>query len=105
MLSNLLSNALRYTPAPGCVELEVGPSDGMVEFSVHDSGIGISAENLSHIFERFYRVDRSRSRALGGAGIGLTIAKALVEGMGGQIRAESAGPGQGSTFVFSLPLA
>ena len=105
MLSNLLSNALRYTSAPGCVELKVGRSDGMVAFSVHDSGVGISAENLSHVFERFYRVDRSRSRALGGSGIGLTIAKALVEGMGGQIRAESAGLGQGSTFVFSLPLA
>jgi signal transduction histidine kinase len=105
VLSNLLSNALRYTAAPGCVELQVGASDGMVEFRVHDSGIGISAEDLSQVFERFYRVDRSRSRALGGSGIGLTIAKALVEGMGGQIRAESAGPGQGSTFAFSLPVA
>jgi signal transduction histidine kinase len=105
VLGNLLSNALRYTPAPGCVELQVGASDGIVEFRVRDSGIGISAENLSHVFERFYRVDRSRSRALGGSGIGLTIAKALVEGMGGQIRAESAGAGQGSTFAFSLPMA
>jgi signal transduction histidine kinase len=77
----------------------------MVEFRVHDSGIGISAEDLSQVFERFYRVERSRSRALGGSGIGLTIAKVLVEGMGGQIRAESAGPGQGSTFAFSLPVA
>jgi signal transduction histidine kinase len=105
VLSNLLTNALRYTPAPGCVELKVGASAGMVEFSVHDSGIGISAENLSQVFERFYRVDRSRSRALGGSGIGLTIAKALVEGMGGHIQAESAGPGQGSTFAFTLPVA
>jgi signal transduction histidine kinase len=105
VLSNLLGNALRYTPAPGCVELQVGASEGMVEFSVRDSGVGISAEHLSHVFERFYRVDRSRSRALGGSGIGLTIAKALVEGMGGQIRAESLGPGEGSTFAFSLPLA
>jgi signal transduction histidine kinase len=105
VLSNLLTNALRHTPAPGCVELTVQPSDGMVEFSVHDSGVGISAEDLSHVFERFYRVDRSRSRALGGSGIGLTIAKALVDGMGGHIRAESPGPGQGSTFAFSLPRA
>jgi histidine kinase len=105
VLSNLLTNALRYTPAPGCVEFSVGASDGLVEFRVHDSGLGISAENLSHVFERFYRVDRSRSRALGGSGIGLTIAKALVEGMGGRIRAESAGLGQGSTFAFTLPTA
>lgn len=105
ILSNLLSNALRYTPAPGCVELKVRSSDAVVEFSVHDSGVGISAENLPHVFERFYRVDRSRSRALGGSGIGLTIAKALVEGMSGRIRAESAGSGQGSTFTFTLPVA
>jgi signal transduction histidine kinase len=105
VLSNLLSNALRYTPFPGCVDVKVRASDGMVEFSVRDSGAGISAENLRHVFERFYRVDRSRSRALGGSGIGLTIAKALVEGMGGHIRAESAGPGQGSTFTFTLPVA
>lgn len=105
VLSNLLTNALRYTPAPGRIEFSVGASDGMVEFRVHDSGLGISAEDLSHVFERFYRVDRSRSRALGGSGIGLTIAKALVEGMGGRIRAESAGLGQGSTFAFTLPTA
>ena len=105
VLSNLLSNALRYTPAPGCVELKVSTADRAVEFSVHDSGVGISPENLPHVFERFYRVDRSRSRALGGSGIGLTIAKALVEGMGGRIWAESAGPGQGSTFAFTLPAA
>ena len=90
MLSNLLSNALRYTPAPGLVELSVKPGGGAVEFSVCDSGVGIAAEELSHVFERFYRVDKSRSRALGGSGIGLTIAKALAEGMGGQMRAASA---------------
>ena len=105
VLSNLLTNALRYTPAPGSVEVRVGASDGMIEFSVHDSGLGISAQDLSHVFERFYRVDRSRSRALGGSGIGLTIAKALVEGMGGRIHAESEGPDRGSTFAFSLPMA
>jgi signal transduction histidine kinase len=102
VLSNLLSNALRYTPVPGRVELTVSPGGGAVEFSVCDSGVGIAADELSHVFERFYRVDKSRSRALGGSGIGLTIAKALAEGMGGQMRAASAGPGQGSTFTFAL---
>jgi signal transduction histidine kinase len=102
VLSNLLSNALRYTPVPGRVELAVNPGGGAVEFSVCDSGVGIAADELSHVFERFYRVDKSRSRALGGSGIGLTIAKALAEGMGGQMRAASAGPGQGSTFTFAL---
>jgi two-component system, OmpR family, sensor histidine kinase BaeS len=105
VLSSLLTNALRYTAAPGCVELKVGVTNGMVEFMVHDSGIGISDESLSQVFERFYRVDRSRGRALGGSGIGLTIAKALVQGMGGRIRAESAGAGQGSTIAFTLPVA
>jgi len=105
VLSNLLSNALRYTPVPGQVELSVKPGGGAVEFSVCDSGVGITPEDLSHVFERFYRVDKSRSRALGGSGIGLTIAKALAEGMGGHLRADSAGPGQGSSFTFVLPIA
>jgi signal transduction histidine kinase len=105
VLSNLLSNALRYTPVPGHVELSMKPVGGTVEFNVCDSGVGIAAEELSHVFERFYRVDKSRSRALGGSGIGLTIAKALAEGMGGHLRADSAGPGQGSTFTFALPIA
>ncbi len=105
VLSNLLSNALRYTPAPGRVHLLVRAIDGVVEFNVTDSGIGIAAEDLPRVFERFYRVDKSRSRALGGSGIGLTISKALVESMGGHISAASAGPGQGSAFTFTLPRA
>jgi signal transduction histidine kinase len=105
VLSNLLSNALRYTPAPGHVDLRVRAVPGAVRFSVRDSGIGIAPEDLPRVFERFYRVDRSRSRAVGGSGIGLTIARALVEGMGGHIWAESPGPGQGSTFTFALPIA
>lgn len=103
VLTNLLANALRYTPAPGCVEVDVTQRKAVVAFAVRDTGIGLAPEHLKHLFERFYRVDKSRSRALGGSGIGLTIAKALVEAMGGEIRAESAGPGRGSTFTFTLP--
>jgi len=76
----------------------------VVQFTVADSGIGIAPEHLPHLFERFYRVDKSRSRALGGTGVGLAIARALVEAMGGRIWAESAGPGQGATFAFTLPV-
>ncbi len=72
---------------------------------MEDTGIGIPAEHLPHIFERFYRVDKSRSRAGGGSGIGLTIAKHLVEAHGGRIWATSAGLGQGSTFTFTIPIA
>ena len=74
-----------------------------MRFSVEDTGVGIPPEHLLHIFERFYRVDKSRSRAGGGSGIGLTIARYLVEAHGGQIQAASDGPGQGSTFSFTLP--
>lgn len=105
VLSNLLSNALRYTPAPGKVQLMLRALDGVVEFTVIDSGVGIAPVDLPRVFERFCRVDKSRSRALGGSGIGLTISKALVESMGGHISAVSAGPGQGSTFTFTLPRA
>jgi signal transduction histidine kinase len=105
VLTNLLTNALRYTPAPGTVRLSVQREGDFVEYTVTDSGMGIAPENLSHLFERFYRVDKSRSRAMGGSGIGLTISKALVEQMGGIIRATSPGTGKGATFSFTLPVA
>lgn len=103
VLTNLLTNALRYTPVPGTVKLELKAVGYMVQFKVTDTGIGISPEHLPHLFERFYRVDKSRSRALGGSGVGLTIAKVLVEEMGGTIQVSSGGPGEGSTFSFTLP--
>lgn len=105
VLTNLLVNALRYTPAPGTVKVEVKPEADMVAFRITDSGMGLSPEQLSLIFERFYRVDKSRSRAFGGSGIGLTIARSLAEAMNGELRAESAGLEQGSTFTLTLPLA
>lgn len=105
VLTNLLSNALRYTTAPGSVRLTAEATPVAGRFSVADSGMGIAAEDLQRVFERFYRTDKSRSRAAGGSGIGLTISRALVEAMGGRIWAESPGPGQGATFSFELPLA
>ncbi|MCC6175572.1 MAG: HAMP domain-containing protein [Chloroflexi bacterium] len=105
VLVNLLTNALRYTTAPGSVTVTLYELDREVKIAVADSGVGISPEQLPHVFERFYRVDKSRSRALGGSGIGLTIAKAVVEAMGGRIWAESAGLGRGARFVFTLPTA
>jgi signal transduction histidine kinase len=105
VLTNLLTNALRYTPVPGQVQLSLQQREGEIEFRVTDSGMGIAPENLPHLFERFYRVDKSRSRALGGSGIGLTISKALVEEMGGTIRVTSGGLGKGATFSFTLPVA
>jgi two-component system sensor histidine kinase BaeS len=103
VLTNLLTNALRYTPAPGLVLVAAERTAGGVEIAVTDTGVGIAADDLPRVFERFYRVDRSRSRALGGSGVGLTIARALVEAMGGTMRAESPGPGGGATFAFTLP--
>ncbi|NNJ12360.1 HAMP domain-containing histidine kinase [Chloroflexales bacterium ZM16-3] len=105
VLINLLGNALQHTPADGAVALTVAHDDAAVRFEVRDSGAGVAAAHLPHLFERFYRVDKARARATGGSGIGLTISKALVEAHGGQIWAASAGPGQGSTFTFTLPVA
>lgn len=103
VLLNLVGNALQYTPAGGRVRVAAYRQGAEVHVSVHDSGIGISAEHLPFVFTRFYRVDRSRARPGGGSGIGLTIARHLVEAHGGRIWAESPGPGQGSTFTFTLP--
>jgi histidine kinase len=105
VLTNLTGNALQYTPEDGGVIIFVKRINDEVQFAIRDSGIGIPPEHLVNIFDRFYRVDKSRSRrAGGGSGIGLTIARALIEAQGGRIWAESAGDGQGSTFTFTLPI-
>jgi signal transduction histidine kinase len=103
LVGNLLENAVRYTPSGGRVRLEVGSADGSVLLSVEDTGIGISSRDLPRIFERFYRVDRARSRATGGTGLGLSIARHVAEQHGGRIEAESE-LGRGSTFQVWLPL-
>lgn len=104
VLTNLLSNALRYTEAGGLVVARVDVCDAEVCFSVRDTGVGLAPEHLPYVFERFYRVEKSRSREGGGSGVGLTISRVLVEAMGGWIVAESTGRGRGSTFTFSLPV-
>ena len=105
VLGNLLDNALRHTPVGGAVTMSAATSrrTGDLVLTVADSGEGIPAEHLPHVFERFYRVDTARDRAHGGSGIGLAIAKALVEAHGGQLTATSPGTGQGSTFRILLP--
>jgi signal transduction histidine kinase len=105
VLANLLENALRHTPPGGRVGLEAVRRGDRIELSVSDDGDGIPAEHLDRIFERFYRVDRSRSRAEGGSGIGLAIARAIVGAHGGTIHAESDGEGRGARFVISLPVS
>ncbi len=104
VLTNLVGNALQFTPSGGKVTLLVRREPSDVLFSVIDSGIGISADQIPLIFNRFYRTDKSRTRASGGSGIGLTIAKALVKAHQGKIWAESKGEGKGSTFSFLIPL-
>jgi histidine kinase len=106
VLTNLTGNALQYTPAGGRITISAKQINGEIQISVHDTGIGIPAEHLAHLFDRFYRVDKSRSRQSGGgSGIGLTIARALIEAHGGIIWADSAGIEKGSTFAFTLPIA
>jgi signal transduction histidine kinase len=101
---NLLSNALKYTPPGGAVEVRVDTRPSGTEIRVADTGVGIDPQDIPRVFERFYRADNSRSRATGGAGIGLSIAKAIVESHGGTISAVSQ-PGRGSEFLITLPPA
>jgi signal transduction histidine kinase len=103
---NLVENALRYTPGGGRVRLDLTQEDGEALLRVIDTGVGIPAEHLPRIFERFYRVDRARSRSNGGTGLGLAIVKSVVEAHAGQVEvASSTEPGtlQGTTFTVRLP--
>ncbi|MDX1414993.1 MAG: ATP-binding protein [Candidatus Promineifilaceae bacterium] len=105
VMINLLGNALQYTPAGGQVFVSAWDNVRAVAISVEDTGSGIPQDALPHIFERFYRVDKSRSRTGGGSGIGLTISKHLVEAHNGRLTATSPGPDQGSTFTMTIPIA
>jgi len=105
ILLNLLSNALRHTPAEGQVSITARQAgDKEVEVAVRDTGEGIAAGALPYVFERFYRTDQVRGRDTGGSGLGLTIARSLIEAHGGRIWVESE-EGMGSTFTFALPVA
>jgi signal transduction histidine kinase len=127
MIANLIENAVRYTPRSGRVDVSItvrsgdagvqhsgragrsshardaGASTDMVLLTVADTGIGISPTDLPHLFERFYRADKARSRAHGGSGLGLSIAQYIAQAHGGTIQACSDGIGRGSTFVVRLP--
>jgi signal transduction histidine kinase len=105
VMSNLLSNALRHSPEGGQILVSVQQEGSMVEVAVKDSGAGIANEQLAHVFSRFYRTDSARSREQGGAGLGLAIARAIVQEHGGWIAAQSDGLGKGSTFTFAIPVA
>jgi heavy metal sensor kinase len=103
MILNLLDNAVKYTPAGGEISVDLGRQNGNAWVSVRDTGIGISRADQAQVFDRFFRVDKARSRVLGGAGLGLSIVAWIVESHRGKITLES-NPGQGSLFTVELPL-
>jgi len=104
LILNLLTNAVKYTPAGGSVRLRLGPANGRLTLSVADTGIGIAPGDLPHIFDRFWRADSARTRTgeRPGAGLGLAICKWIAEAHGGQIDVVSR-PGRGTTFTVTLP--
>lgn len=103
VLTNVLDNALRHTPTGGRVEVTAAARGERVEIVVVDTGEGIAPEHLERVFERFFRADLARTRAAGGSGIGLAIARAITEAHGGRVHAESDGPGLGARFAITLP--
>jgi len=103
VLDNLVSNALKYTPEGGSIRMEGVKRDGLLSISVQDTGMGIPKKDLDRIFERFYRVDKARSRNMGGTGLGLSIAREIVKAHGGDIHLESE-VDQGTRATFTLPM-
>ena len=104
VLDNLIQNAIRHTPPQGTIILEAQEEDDTVRVDVVDSGEGVPPSDLPHIFESFYRGEKSRARGQGGAGLGLAIARGIIEAHGGKIWAQNV-PGRGSRFSFVLPKA
>jgi signal transduction histidine kinase len=104
VLRNLLNNAVTNTPSGGQIRIPARAVDSQVEVSVQDNGLGIAAEHLPFVFERFYRTDQSRARSTGGAGLGLAIVKQLVEAQGGQVEIDSQ-VDVGTTVTFTSPIA
>ena len=103
VMYNLTDNAIKYTPDGGTITVTLSQTATQAVFAVSDTGVGISDEDLTHIFDRFYRVDKARSRESGGTGLGLSIVRQLVALHGGQITVDST-PGKGSTFTVTLPI-
>jgi signal transduction histidine kinase len=99
----LIDNATKYTPERGSVRVDLSTNDGFAKFRVSDTGIGIAPPDLPHIFDRFWRADKARSRSQGGAGLGLSIAKWIAETHAGSVSVESE-PGKGSVFSLHVPL-
>ena len=99
----MVDNAIKYTPEGGAVAVVVSANDGSAVMLVEDNGVGVPADALPHLFDRFYRVDKARSRQMGGVGLGLAIVKSIVAAHGGQVKVES-GEGKGSRFIVELPL-
>jgi signal transduction histidine kinase len=104
VLANLLHNAIRHTPPDGTVNISTTIADSALLVSIADSGEGIPLEDLPHVFERFYRVDKSRSRRSGGSGLGLSISRGIIEAHGGRIWIDETGS-TGTRVTFSLPIA
>ena len=102
-IANLVDNAVKYSDADGCVEVSTRAADGWVEIAVRDRGVGIPAKDLDRVFERFYRVDRARSRHTGGTGLGLAIVRHVANNHGGNVSVESR-EGEGSTFTLRVPM-
>ena len=103
VIINILSNAIKYTEENGKISLSLFVSEGILDIVIEDNGIGIPKEDVEHIFDRFYRVDKGRSRQQGGTGLGLSIAKHIVEEHGGSISVRS-DFGKGTVFTISLPI-
>jgi signal transduction histidine kinase len=101
---NVLSNAVKFTPIGGRIDIRMKPDGSYVQIEVRDTGIGISADFLAHVFERFRQAHTSSNPTLGGLGLGLALVRYVAEMHGGTVRADSAGLGHGSTFTIRLPL-
>lgn len=103
-ISNIIQNSIKYTPEGGTIKISTWDDNSSIYIGISDSGIGIPEKDIPHIFERFYRVDKERSRKMGGTGLGLSIAKWIIDNHGGNITVKST-PGVGTTFTITLPKA